>query len=1222
MAKPFNSFMIVQDPRFVDGSLKSSGSTGGLQSSVGAIATSSSGHLSLFSVGNPVAEASYNIRIQESGNLYEATFAWKKSALSDSHYLGEPDQRHMVTHEDPWCSTPESTALPASPRGGKASGATGGFLSSTNKEYIYRVVSPYTIQVRHRSVSEDGPKSIYNWSENTINLQDIAGYGIERSSVADCPMDVAIYQGDTIFMVTAFDQELHLYKSKDGYTFELVCENILSRFGGRRGLVFGLRLAISGNYIRILYTAWDTLFGKNPELKLFGFVSTNQGTSFIKTDNGTIDPGIWPVTGQSRFAYDFSPFDENGTFILYNRFELNKFKGYIGKTTSAFVEYPNLNIEGADIYETPFRPYTCKTQKEFVVLYSTACRRDPYLYSKTDYTSPKIQIFNEFKKAIIRLNEDPTTVKPTILGSSGLIGTYIDESGMTGYKGCFRHIPLRGKLFQSGSGYSFYANLLGVTDTSPLDPLLSFVSEQTGFGEINVWNERDDEPNFSISSNQQMDTSVYIAFQQWDVSPIRDMNLGNMVSYAQTQSWPLVHQPKRPLYQPQWDAFCGSPDKNPNFGNHRSPWERRRSSFGFSYSWGADYLQQFAWQSGHDYFLFQDPTSYGATTRYGDTYSMSGMGSPVSNWCFIPRASGTSINFDSFSQPHGASFQFECRVDVNSASSVGLSFQTYLLKGGNPGLTNTQFVLGNVIVQEDKVIYKDLNVSGSGGVGVPLRTLSPTGYGATPFKDNWWEFRLSSVPWNNYSADIVSTLYMQLQCRVVGSTNWTVSEWFTPSTDDPASWNSSISILSQKCSFGMFDARLTDKAYWRNFQILKHNNAGQFWINRTPEAGLPESIKDRLPLNDIRGKLCTPSPSYLQKGQKVVWGGIGAEQADEYTLSTAYVYDAKNLMLPSPRIGYRTGDKSTLTDVDIVFQTEDAKYNFMHEGIGIIGTNCQEIDVAYSADNVTYGSAKTILTSVNRGKTVSAGFNVLEVQWNGKNTNDQMYAYNAAYNSSQKRSYYIRFDAATGVAGLTLNQRLKIKENKGNYIVLEDDIDLSSISTGVSFTICSDSSFKVYDSVNFGKYMKLTLKEVNLSPDNYGKLGSIIVGTTIPFTTPLNWQISESERPTSTNYRSRGAVTWSYSDGPSVRTISGNMVGDVYDQLRDTIKNSLRSLANYDVQPVLLSLDENRNRDPNNFIFGRVSGGSETNADGWYYDEDTLFWRPIGDMSLSIIEVV
>lgn len=1229
MGKPFSSFMIVQDPRLIGGSLTSSSSTGGLQASVGAVATSSSGHLSLFAVGTPTNAGSYNLRIQESGNLYESTFAWKKAALADDYYLGEPDQRHMITFEDPWCSTPDSTALPSSPNGGKAKGATACFLSSTNKEYLYRTISRAKIQVRHRSVSEDGPKSIYNWSESTIDIQDVAGYGVENASWPDAPIDVAAYQGDTIFLITAFDQELHLYKSTDGTSFELVCENILSRFGGRRAIIFGLRLAISGNYIRILYTAYNKIFTKNPELKLYGFVSTNQGTSFIQTDDGDIDPGIWPSSGASRCAYDFAPFDENGTFILYNRHGVNGLHGFIGKTTSAFVRYANLTILGGDIYETPYRPYVCKTQKEFVVLYSTSCKRSPYLYSEGTYTNPSVQVFNEYKKAIIRLNSDPTTELPIILGNSGLIGSFSDNSGMTGFKGCFRNLPLRGKLFQTGSGYAFYANLLGATDTSPLDPIITWNDESVGPQENNVWQSKEEQDDFRVTANSGIDASVYISFQQWDVSPIRDMNLGNMVNYSSTQSWPLIHQPKGPLYQPQWNSFCGSPDSNPAYGNARTPWVRLKSAtLGSTYKWGVDYLTQMASiGTGKDIFKFEDPTSVHASspstpaaTRYGQNpLDFQGKAaSPVSNWGFIPKANGSNLGNQCYAQPHGASFQWECRVDNSATSVTGISIQSYLTVGGNPFLSRMQLLLGNVSIYNDKVVYNDLNADGViFGTSVPLLTLTPTGYGAEPFKDNWWEFRLSSVPWNSYGADNLSTLYMQLQCRVVGSTNWTISNWFNPGTENGPSGSE-----RQVCAFGMFDAKPGDKAYWRNFQVLKHNNAGQFWINRTPTVGLPDDITDRLPLNDIRGKLCTPNPAYLEKGQKVVWGGVGAEQADSYDLATSYVYDAKNVMLPSPRIGYRTADKSSLTDVDIVLQTKNANYSFMHDGIGILNTNSHLIDVSYSDDNVSYGSAQSIDTSVNRGKVSSANNNILTVEFNGKNTTDQMYSYDSAYNSSQKRSYYIRFDGVTGVAGLTTNQRLKIKQNVGSQIVLEDSIDCSGITAGLSFTVCSDSVYKIYDSRKIGKYMKITMKEVNLSPETFGRIGSVIAGVTIPFSTPLNWNISDSEKPTSTVYKSRGAITWGYSDGPSVRTVSGNMVGDVYSQLRTTIKNSLRSLANYDIQPVLLVLDDNRNRDPDNFIYGRVANGSETNADGWYWDEKSLFWRPIGDMSLSIVEVV
>jgi hypothetical protein len=139
------------------------------------------------------------------------------------------------------------------------------------------------------------------------------------------------------------------------------------------------------------------------------------------------------------------------------------------------------------------------------------------------------------------------------------------------------------------------------------------------------------------------------------------------------------------------------------------------------------------------------------------------------------------------------------------------------------------------------------------------------------------------------------------------------------------------------------------------------------------------------------------------------------------------------------------------------------------------------------------------------------------------------------------------------------------------------------------------------------------------------QLGTAKIGRRVQIDVPLDWSFTDNEQPNVTTYRTRGAVTWAYTEGPPQRTITGRLVGDV-ERYRDVVRYFQRYLQ-YETRSLVLILDDDlfsgdAPAGPEKWvILARLISGNEQENAAWYFDSDGVL-RVAGDLSLTFNEEV
>ena len=108
--------------------------------------------------------------------------------------------------------------------------------------------------------------------------------------------------------------------------------------------------------------------------------------------------------------------------------------------------------------------------------------------------------------------------------------------------------------------------------------------------------------------------------------------------------------------------------------------------------------------------------------------------------------------------------------------------------------------------------------------------------------------------------------------------------------------------------------------------------------------------------------------------------------------------------------------------------------------------------------------------------------------------------------------------------------------------------------------------------------------------------------------------------------KTRTGTTWGYNEGPSVRRVSGQFQGDVSEQVRRYLRDTLRSVTNFnEFGLVFVIYDTAQLNNPlvdDYFMLARYDKNMKSDNIGWYYDETEDNWRPVGNLSMSLTEIV
>ena len=197
---------------------------------------------------------------------------------------------------------------------------------------------------------------------------------------------------------------------------------------------------------------------------------------------------------------------------------------------------------------------------------------------------------------------------------------------------------------------------------------------------------------------------------------------------------------------------------------------------------------------------------------------------------------------------------------------------------------------------------------------------------------------------------------------------------------------------------------------------------------------------------------------------------------------------------------------------------------------------------------------------------------------------------------------------------------------------------MTSAIAGSTIQIYSDRMVAVYSQFpNFNKYMRVTLT-CQLGTTDYLKLGSITAGVCFSLErVPINWETSMNISGNNTEFNSRSNVRWAYQEGPSVKTFTGEIIGDVFDSERENIKNIAEQATQYNAYPVAMVFDGDASTafdvtgddssakaviDSENILYGTINPDLQMVNEGWQYNSVNQNWKFVGNLQLTIIEVV
>jgi len=404
------------------------------------------------------------------------------------------------------------------------------------------------------------------------------------------------------------------------------------------------------------------------------------------------------------------------------------------------------------------------------------------------------------------------------------------------------------------------------------------------------------------------------------------------------------------------------------------------------------------------------------------------------------------------------------------------------------------------------------------------------------------------------------------------------------------------------------------------------NNVVDFGLNAMPvsatwgvefrELGIAvgKNTQQNDPTNpgDLFGAVCKSAPQSVEEGLDVAWVGAAASVGDEFNGKIGHAYSADNVLVPSPRVPWRSTGVVT-TDQSIVFDADPVNGvgRFFHDAASFFGITDGSIVVEYD-DNPDFTSPFVAITLT---PSVFSGIAISGVRGNTVFVNAAIPSHGEAV------GMILEWTSGTA-SGLRMlvTQHWASGGGTTSYLTMGDEaVDLATQGVSVSdtFTLYAQNTAGKYagGTIDGLRYMRISVTGNDTHTDDH-RIGTMIVGQAFDFTVPLDWRHSDNEQPNVTQYRTKGAIGWAFEEGPTQRTITARFVGDA-NRFREELANLLRSLVGFEVFPVALVLDDDR-EDMTVFL-GRIRTGSQLDNAAWYFDANGIR-RTAGDETFSIVE--
>jgi hypothetical protein len=1178
-----NQFLIINDKTLIESELHSVDSFAGLNIDVAISSTDNNGSLSLFCVAeNPTEVKDYEFRVQNSGSLQSSAYIWQEQ--DSSNWYGEPDRRSLYN-----AGTGLNTTV-------EAYNATGIYSSKQNKVFLYTGSSSNIIDVKYRSLDSQG-----SWTGSTIDISSTSdGLGADGLGTQSGVLDVCELPDGLLLMVVKYEKDLYLYSSEDGLNWSLYADKLASRFADIKSEFLSVKIASSGNYVRIIGII-SRVRDSGTTYPLFSLVSADRGSTWTinNLDTEEFQATQKEGSGDDRFSIDICNFDNNGTFIVALLDSgKDKYKTYVASGTGILSYVSSLDInqslEYKDIYLCNF------SDGIYAVTVCLSSRNDltpditeevpvqSVFGNQTNQTQTVVTISNyEYQMFYFSKTTSPNNSQWTSLNNSYAI---------TGFYGSAKMIPAKGKLFSSSDSMHWF-HALRDKDV----PLAYAYVNGSGYKKISGWQKR----------------------------PIYDQNFKNF-SGTETRSDLYInkHQPTGRLFAPQWISDIGNPVGGYSGVHNNTVWSMTRSGQN-TMNWSSDRLRIHSYGTSptSDGLLFEylDPSTfnrwYGLSARQRNLSLPAGITdygsgayrvtdeSPDRNWCFIPVGyEGEEYN----NNPHGSCVVYEAKFESSSISDdyavVGMSSYYYASEADAKRI--------NCVIRhsDNQVVVYD-NISNAS-----LGTITPnvSDYGSTPFSDDYWEFRWAWYPYQDETRCI-------LMCRKFGEEEWLATSVLSP---DTSAFSGSVpaneQTYNQMLYFGHKKSSPDMKSYWKSMAVHPNNDLGTFayeQANWTP-------VQDINSLDAIRGRIISDSINTFDTSIpiKAVWGGASGVYNDRFFANMRYEYPATNVTkYQSPRIQYKTeklSDNQTATNAEIVFKASGDEY-FYHDSIALINCNVAGASVYYSTNGSTYIEAGAVDFSKNKGVSTPTLPNITSITNNIVTVSNTGNLMNSEISSNDKNKYYMRIIEPSNPS--YADQCFEVTKSFGanTFILNPNNKNFPTINpliVGSTVEFYVDKGYASYTTPMIGKYLKIVLNDIHNTAELQGRIGSIVAGMKLDFDTPLDWQFTDKEVANQQQFKSRSGIRWSYNQGTPERELSFKMIGDVSHQNRRTLRDQIKSINGYG-EHNLVFVTESTGNDADQIFHGQYQPTTELSNQGWYYDGENQIWRPVGDMSITLMEI-
>lgn len=433
----------------------------------------------------------------------------------------------------------------------------------------------------------------------------------------------------------------------------------------------------------------------------------------------------------------------------------------------------------------------------------------------------------------------------------------------------------------------------------------------------------------------------------------------------------------------------------------------------------------------------------------------------------------------------------------------------------------------------------------------------------------------------------------------------------------PGAWVEGASVTPTVTAFGATPLRLQwghlgqvqatqMRSYWREFPVAE-GAQGQTFAQQQFQFANP---------TDLLGEVCAADEgTLLRDGMSVRWAGVSGVPGDTFVGQISHTSAVEYAWtIDSPRLGWRSTSQAAQT---IIFDADPGGTGlrrWSHDAVALFGTNGRRIDLDYDNDP-GFGSpvgavtldAALYNTTANRLEVGAVPAGSVRLDLDATSLLDR-------FKPGALVGAYVR-----PVSGGAAGQTWKVTRHPRLLELWFDDeatsLATQGLSVGDKLVVFGDRVAATdLDSQN-QRYMRLRFVDADTAEGDHA-LGAFVPGDSFYLDVPVDWAFTDNEQPNNTDFRTRGAVSWTYQEGPPQRVVVGRIVGDAR-RVRQELRSRLRNQG-YNATPLALCFDDhNANLQ---LVIGRITSGSQHDNAGWRPNPLADLPYTVGDQSLTFTE--